>query len=286
MHSSLGLVSMLKRMFWHMFKAAWQESFTVANITLAFAKTGIWPYNPCTVVQTISRSPKAPPPVDLRALQTPVSCKAIRRIQRAYKKEPTKEALACIFHANVRLAAQHSVDSHVIQGLFQALQLEKKKRQRGKRLNLVGEEDNGPQFYSPARIQAARAFQAAKQATEEQQKLENKAKKAQATAVREQKQLEKEQRAVARQLAKEEKVAKAAENKLQKELQKQAKMTVATVKKPRVVVPKAKKPVTKSTGVPVAVAVVEAPGEWEDVEEAKLTSSRGRTLKLPVRYKK
>ena len=67
-----------------------------------------------------------------------------------------------IFIANERLAADHSIDQHIIKGLCEALKNEKKRRKRGKRLNLLGEENNGPQFFSPARVQAARAWQASK----------------------------------------------------------------------------------------------------------------------------
>ena len=77
--------------------------------------------------------------------------------------------LELVFRANERLAAQHSIDEHEKRGLTEALRAEKKKRQRGKRLNLLGEEDVGPQFFSPSRILAARAFQAAKRAKEEQE---------------------------------------------------------------------------------------------------------------------
>ena len=41
MSDSLGLVSMSKREFWPLFKAAWDISFTVQNINSGFSKTGI-----------------------------------------------------------------------------------------------------------------------------------------------------------------------------------------------------------------------------------------------------
>jgi hypothetical protein len=46
---------------------------------------------------------------------------------------------------------------------------------------LIGTEDNGPQFFSPARIQAAREYQAKKEAkelAERQKKADEKARKA------------------------------------------------------------------------------------------------------------
>jgi hypothetical protein len=43
-----------------------------------------------------------------------------------------------------------------------AIKLEKRKRKRGKRLNLLDEKNNGLQLFSPARIARARAILAAK----------------------------------------------------------------------------------------------------------------------------
>ena len=60
-----------------------------------------------------------------------------------------------------------SIQKHIIQGLTGALKLEKKKRQRGRALNLVGEVDKGPQFYSLRRIAWAQEFQGEKEAAEQ-----------------------------------------------------------------------------------------------------------------------
>ena len=55
-------------------------------------------------------------------------------------------------------------------GLIKLIQLEKRKRQRGKRLNLYGKEDSGAQFFSPSHILKAREYQVAKEAIEAQKK--------------------------------------------------------------------------------------------------------------------
>jgi hypothetical protein len=57
--------------------------------------------------------------------------------------------------------------------LKRLIQIEKKKRKRGKRLNLLSEEDNGPQFSSLARIQAAREYLAQKETKELAEKQAN-----------------------------------------------------------------------------------------------------------------
>jgi hypothetical protein len=85
-------------------------------------------------------------PVDNSIESTPMSCRAVCHMHKAYKKSLTKKRLSLIFHANERLAAQHFIDKHTITGLVTSLKQEKKKRSRRKRLNLMGEEDTGPTF--------------------------------------------------------------------------------------------------------------------------------------------
>ena len=164
MANSYGYVSMTKRAFWPMFKASWEASFTEKNITNAFAKTGIFPHQPDVVLDKITHSES--PLVPIFQEHTPMTCRAVRRIHKAYKKSPTRKRLSFIFHANTRLAAQHSINKHIITGLVTALKHEKTKRRHGKRLNLVGEEDSGPQFYSPSRIHRALAHAGEKEAQE------------------------------------------------------------------------------------------------------------------------
>ena len=130
---------------------------------LDFDKPGVFPYNPDLILEKIT---KTQPIETLKSPKTPMSCRAIRRIHRAYKFKPTESFFSKILRANERLATEHSIDQHVIKGLLIALQQEKKRRRRGKRLNLVGEEESRPQFFSPRRIQTAREFQAAKEEDE------------------------------------------------------------------------------------------------------------------------
>jgi hypothetical protein len=113
-----------------------------------FRQTGIFPHEPGVVLDKITRP--EPPLVPISQERTPMTCQAVQRMHKAYKKSPKRKRLSFIFRANTRLAAQHSIDKHTITGLITALKHEKTKRCRGKGLNLAGEEDNGPQFYSPS----------------------------------------------------------------------------------------------------------------------------------------
>jgi len=94
--------------------------------------------------------------------------------------------------------------------LTQALRDEKKRRQRGKRLNLLGENDSGAQFFSPGRIQAAREWQTQKATNEATRQQEIANAKALAVTKKAQKEADKLQRSITsmrrRQLAAEVKV--------------------------------------------------------------------------------
>jgi hypothetical protein len=137
--------------------------FTKANIASGFAKTSIWPHNPDTILTKIKR-PEPLPLVLISQEQTLMTCHAVQRIHKAYKKDPTARRLDFIINANSCLAAQNSIANHTITGLIRALKMEKRKRNRRKRLNLVREEDNRPQFFSPSWVHCAKAYSEEKEA--------------------------------------------------------------------------------------------------------------------------
>src|SRR5438045_8305483 len=68
---------------------------------------------------------------------------------------------------NITLTSLVSIDQHIINGLHAALKLECQKCKKGKKLNLVGEDDIGPQFYSPDQVRHALVFQDEKEAQEQ-----------------------------------------------------------------------------------------------------------------------
>ena len=85
-----------------------------------------------------------------------MTSRVVRRVYRAYKVKPIEFFLSKILRVNERLAVEHFIDQYVIRGLIKALKHEKKRRRRGKRLNLLGQEESGPQFFSLTKVQAAR----------------------------------------------------------------------------------------------------------------------------------
>src|ERR1700716_3671025 len=148
-YKSQSFISMTKRLFWTIFKEAWGVAFIVENITKAWVKAGVYPVDSSKTLAMIESKPELEqlpenPP-------TPITCKSIRRMIRAYKEDPEK-VTKVLFYIVEQLATQHKIDDHVNKGLRKALILEKKKRRKAKRLNLLGEEDSGPQLFSPGRV--------------------------------------------------------------------------------------------------------------------------------------
>ena len=133
------------------------------------------------------------------------------------------------------------MDIHVQNGLIEALKQEKKRRHLEKRLNLVGEEESGPQFFSPSRVQAARDYQASKETEEAKRQQGIKDIKAAAAAQKEQKEKEKNERAddvvVRRQIQGDAKAQEA----IEKEQLREAKRAAAEHKKQQLVTENATK---------------------------------------------
>ena len=99
-------------------------------------------------------------------------------------------------HIAYKLAAMLEVQHHVTRGLHKALHLEKKRRQRGKRLNLLREEGIGPIFFSPSKVQRAKVLQQAKETEAQQKKDLQVERKTQQAAKKQQKEQEKAEQAV------------------------------------------------------------------------------------------
>ena len=102
----------------------------------------------------------------MQEIKISITYRAVRRFQKVYKKNPDPQLLTKLFRANLYLASQHSIDCHIKSGLTEALKNEKKRRRRDKQLNLVDEDNIGPQFFSPYRVQATRDYQESKDTEE------------------------------------------------------------------------------------------------------------------------
>ncbi len=177
---SQGFVSMSKRLFYKFFKRAWQASFTPENIESAWNATGIWPFNP---EKTLATCTHKPPSTHVKktyvrfTLNTLLSSHAIRQLAREGHLNPRDTYIQALLQGSEQLAAQVNCLQFENRGLLEALKAKKKKLVRGKRLNLLGEEDTWPQNFSPSRVQAAIDFATAKGAENEQKKRDAEKKK-------------------------------------------------------------------------------------------------------------
>jgi hypothetical protein len=125
-----------------------------------------------------------------------MTCQAVQRMHKAYKKSPTRKQLSFIFRANTCLAAQHSINKHTITGLITLLKHEKTKRRCRKQLNLVGEEDNRPQFFGLSEVLCAKSYVSEKEAQEQAKRDRIEASKVTAAANKVHKEQEKAERAL------------------------------------------------------------------------------------------
>jgi hypothetical protein len=120
-----------------------------------------------------------------------------RGVRHLVKMSPTQQKVALLERAILRLAARFKIQSFENQGLRTAITQEKRRRQRNKRLNLLGEQDEEiPQFFSPQRVLAAKAFQENKEEVEEEDKRQKALQKEEAAHKRQEMEAEKQERAI------------------------------------------------------------------------------------------
>jgi len=287
---SMGTLGMTKGLFWTVFKPAFDKAFTVDNIQSAFKKSGIWPTNGSRIITTITR-PRPSSPDKTQELRSPRTSKAIRRFQVAYNRDPTEDKVKKLFATTLHLSTQVACLQHQNEGLFKAIDLQKKKGRQGVRLNLCGQPNKGIiDCYSPAQVVKAREYQEQKEAlkaAKEEAKLQRKIQKA-ANALKNKLEAEKKARERAEKKAKaareeEAKASAAAAKKALKEQQKstaqQAKKATSTMPKRTKALPKVKAPVQVSTQCSV---VVPDPGVVAMVVGARKTATR--IINLPQRF--
>jgi hypothetical protein len=72
--------------------------------------------------------------------KTPYTVKIIRRFKHVYERNPSKQLYPKLLKAKEANAANLAIQEHRNQGPIDVIQVEKKKRQRGKRSSLTGKE--------------------------------------------------------------------------------------------------------------------------------------------------
>ena len=192
-----------KRDFWPLFREAWTKAFDARNVRKAWETTGIHPFNPGKVLSTFVRSEnisqRSP-----RQIKTPTTTRSISRtFQQLQKEGHVNKRAEILLRTGEKLATELEIVQHENQGLRRAVFHEKKKRKRGKAMNLYDPEDNEAQalFFSPAKVARVRQRVADEEQAESQRKQIASDKKSQAAIVRDEKAREAEEKKTARNLA-------------------------------------------------------------------------------------
>jgi hypothetical protein len=173
------------------------------------------------VISTVTEQPESPIQGDIqqKAMKTPGSIRSLRRLGRRLKDEGQLNRNANILlHASENLATKLDIAQHEVIGLRKAIIHEKKKRKRGKALQLFEEGDNPAQarFFSPEKIARIRQRNAAIEQEERQRQLDKQDMRLQGAISRAEKAREVEEKRAARQLARQSAREQAAREKQEK----------------------------------------------------------------------
>jgi hypothetical protein len=253
---SQGLVRMTKREFWPLFRKAWMKAFTDDTVLKAFEATGIWPLNPEKRLKMFKRSPTI---MSLGLEAAPTHTPTVRALQRTYKQLRNEghvdNRAKPLLDIGEELAAKVSILQHENEGLRKAIIHEKKKRKRGKAMNLYdpGENEGQALFFSPAKIMRVRERVAQEKQAELQHQQSKSDQKLQAAIARDEKareaQEKKAARMLARQAAREEVAREKAERQASRQAQRAQKAEEAAKRKEEAAKAKEQRMLAKKTAL-------------------------------------
>ena len=162
-HSSRGFGRSTKRAFWSLFRDAWKSALISSNVYAGFSATGTCPFKPSKVLQQLQTKTPSPPMSDSELRRkTPRSVRGVRRAIKAARAEDPElaQGLDLIIRATKKLAIEKDILEHENQGLRATLIGKKKRRKRGKAMELFAKDEPGrAMFFSPGKIAAVRERQ-------------------------------------------------------------------------------------------------------------------------------
>jgi hypothetical protein len=189
-------------------------------------------------VLTVITRPKSPSPSISKSARTSSSARSLRRIYDRLRKEgKINKAASTLLRAGEKLATKLKIVRHENKGLRDAIIYEKKKRKRGKAMNLYDPDEKEGQalFFSPAKIARVRQRNADAEQAERQRKQDASDKKLQKAVARAEKAREAEEkrnrRRLEREQAKEQVAQEKAERKAAREAQRAQKTAEAAQRK-------------------------------------------------------
>ena len=224
--SSFGFTRITKRSFWSLFRNSWIQALTKSNIDAGFTATGIWPLDGAKNLQKLPSKTLSPSPSDDESKnKTPESVRGVRRAVKALKAKDLgiSAGLDLIIRATEKLVIEKELLEHENKRLREALVGEKKRRKRGKAMDLFSKDEAGQaMFFSPSKVAAARTRQKESEAQKEQDKLDKEAEKERRAIEKEEKARRTQERKATRQRIAAEKREAKERSKEASALQKQA----------------------------------------------------------------
>ena len=210
---SRGTVRLTKREFHSLFWSAYNKGFTKHNIESGWSKTGLYPFDPSKVMRIFDKSESASSrPTSAQSQRSALSASEWRAIRTLVSEVVTEihdkhdskvqQLNNTVLHLTTEISLLRSENT----GMKQALYVEQKRRKRGKGLfeEIRAIDGHGATFFSPLKIEQAKAhLQSKDQAKEAALAQKNIQKEIKAARVIEEQKM-KEQRKVERLQKKEE----------------------------------------------------------------------------------
>ena len=215
-----GLSSVSKMTFSKLFWPAFQRAFVERDVLSGWEKTGLQPFNPNIVLDQVTPDERPSTGTTGSSAVSNLDWKGVRGlVHSAVGMSITKEARKLVKTVD-QLQARNAILEAKVADLQETVYIEKGKRKRGKPLfDLVGPDtDSGAMFFSPNKIQEARARQQANEATkqaEETAKIEDKMRKEQEE--KEQQQLTAQRKEQRKEIARQKRVERTEKTRLRKE---------------------------------------------------------------------
>jgi hypothetical protein len=290
---SQGLVALSKRDFFKNFYPAYDRAFTEENIKAGWQKTGLEPFNPQRVLNIFEKGEADDKDVvpdraqseghSSCCLDSPSAMRTIRKVVSegvALGNAQSQRLVDKLGNACLTFATELMLAREREQGFIEAIGSQKNKSKRGRPFteDLRAEEDLGALFFSPSKINRAKALQAAKdeeKETEAQNKLlrarDRATRKAQKEAEVQQRRQDRAARAAARKAEEALQKAKRQQQREAKEIQRR----LETESKASGSRPRKRRRVQKKPEEHVTVAIEPEP---QDIQE-RLMSRSGRIIK-------
>lgn len=232
-HQSQGLTELTKRDFFRLFWPAFEKAFSLQNIQSGWSKTGLYPFNPSTVIKCLSTATTQEHRPTSQGSGTSVlsasDWRHIRVLVKGAFEEVVKEGPQLthskekkLTNTILHITTQNALLKAQNQGFRQALYNEKKRRKRGKHLfeDLRAIDGHGATFFSPNKIQSAKDLQEQRMLNVEAQKVARAKQNEEQRAQRAARHQAAEQRRLDRLQQKEDKTLVAKQLAKQKEVQK------------------------------------------------------------------